>query len=84
MRTNIIQIGNSKGIILPSGLLRKLRLSTKSPVNISIEGEKIVIKAEPRQGWAEAAWQMHKANDDKLLIPDVFTDEDLSGLTWEQ
>ena len=30
MVTNIIQIGNSKGIILPSEILKQLRLSLKS------------------------------------------------------
>lgn len=84
MKTNIIQIGNSKGVILPSEMLRKLRLSLKSAVNVSIEGEKIVIKSEPRQGWAEAAKLMHGSGDDELLIPDIFDDEDLSNLTWEK
>ena len=32
MVTNIIQIGNSKGIILPSEILKQLRLSLKSAV----------------------------------------------------
>ena len=35
MVTNIIQIGNSKGIILPSEVLKQLRLSLKSAVSIS-------------------------------------------------
>ena len=55
MVTNIIQIGNSKGIILPSEILKQLRLSLKSAVSISLDGNNIVIKAQPRQGWAEAA-----------------------------
>ena len=54
MVTNIIQIGNSKGIILPSEVLKQLRLSLKSAVSISLDGNNIVIKAQPRQGWAEA------------------------------
>ena len=55
MVTNIIQIGNSKGIILPSEILKQLRLSLKSTVSVSLDGNNIVIKAQPRQGWAEAA-----------------------------
>lgn len=51
MVTNIIQIGNSKGIILPSEVLKQLRLSLKSAVSISLDGNNIVIKAQPRQGW---------------------------------
>ena len=34
MVTNIIQIGNSKGIILPSEILKQLRLSLKSTVSV--------------------------------------------------
>jgi len=45
MVTNIIQIGNSKGIILPSEILKQLRLSLKSAVSISLDGNNIVIKA---------------------------------------
>ena len=44
MVTNIIQIGNSKGIILPSEILKQLRLSLKSAVSISLDGNNIVIK----------------------------------------
>ena len=33
------------------------------------------IKAQPRQGWAEAAKRAHENGDDELLIPDVFEDE---------
>ena len=43
MVTNIIQIGNSKGIILPSEVLKQLRLSLKSAVCISLDGNNIVI-----------------------------------------
>ena len=53
MVTNIIQIGNSKGIILPSEILKQLRLSLKSAVSVSLDGNNIVIKAQPRQGWVE-------------------------------
>ena len=49
MVTNIIQIGNSKRIILPSEVLKQLRLSLKSAVSISLDGNNIVIKAQPRQ-----------------------------------
>ena len=82
MVTNIIQIGNSKGIILPSEILKQLRLSLKSAVSISLDGNNIVIKAQPRQGWAEAAKRAHENGDDELLIPDVFEDEKFEDWTW--
>jgi antitoxin MazE len=84
VKTNIIQIGNRQGVVLPSDVLRRLRLSTKSPVNVSVEDSRIIIHPSPRQGWAEAAKQMAEAGDDELLIPDFFEDEDLSWWTWEE
>ena len=82
MTTNIIKIGNSRGIILPSEILKQLSLSIKSAVKITLEGENIVIKAEPRQGWADAAMKAHEHHEDNLLIPDVFEDENLEEWTW--
>ena len=82
MRASIIQVGNSKGIILPSNLLKKLNLTVKASVDIEIEDNAIVIKALPRQGWAEAARQMRQSGDDKMLLPEVFEDENLSELSW--
>lgn len=82
MVTNIIQIGNSKGIILPSEILKQLRLSLKSAVNVSLDGNNIVIKAQPRQGWAEAAKRLHAEGGDELLIPNVFEDETFEDWTW--
>ena len=84
MRTNIIQIGNSQGIILPSDILQKLNLSLKSSVDIKVEDRSILVKPTPRQGWAEAAKQMAQEGDDELLIPDFFEDEDLSWWTWDE
>ncbi|TLV03882.1 AbrB/MazE/SpoVT family DNA-binding domain-containing protein [Dyadobacter luticola] len=82
MKANIISIGNSQGIILPANLLRKLNLSFKSSVDVEVEDGKIVIKPEPRLGWAEAAQQMHAAGDDKLLMDELPTEFEKDEWTW--
>lgn len=82
MKANIINIGNSQGIILPSTLLRQLKLSFKSAVEVEIENGAIIIKPEPRQGWAEAAKQMHAAGDDEPLLGDVPNEFDKEEWTW--
>ncbi|MEG2947254.1 MAG: AbrB/MazE/SpoVT family DNA-binding domain-containing protein, partial [Bacteroidales bacterium] len=51
MWTNIINIGNSKGIILPASVLRELKIKEKSAVDISVKDGKIIIETSPRQGW---------------------------------
>ncbi|MDO5524313.1 MAG: AbrB/MazE/SpoVT family DNA-binding domain-containing protein [Bacteroidia bacterium] len=84
MQANIIQIGNSKGIILPASIIRKLGLSLKSSVEIESDGDTILIKPTPRQGWAEAAKQMAQAGDDEIMIPDLMKEEDLSWWTWNE
>jgi antitoxin MazE len=75
MELPIIDIGNAKGIELSETLLAKYRISDK--VELILEEGYIVLKpkTEPRKGWAEAFRQMHENGDDKLLIDDVFADE---------
>lgn len=82
MKANIINIGNSQGIILPATLLRKLNLSFKSTVQLDIDNGAIIIKPDPRQGWTEAAQEMHAAGDDELLLDDLPTDFEKDEWTW--
>ncbi|MDR3143161.1 MAG: AbrB/MazE/SpoVT family DNA-binding domain-containing protein [Tannerellaceae bacterium] len=84
MKTNIIQIGNSKGIIIPSNILRQLHLSIKSAVSISVDEEKIIIKSEPRQGWENAFKEFAESGSEESFFPDCFKDEDLSWWTWKE
>jgi antitoxin MazE len=76
METNVIKIGNSKGVRLSKTILEKYQIGEK--VEIILEDDQIVLKPIriPRQGWAEAFKKMHEEEEDKLLIPDVFEDED--------
>jgi hypothetical protein len=40
-------------------------------------------QTQPRKHWGEAAQQMHLSGKDHLLLPDVFTDEQMDWWTWE-
>ncbi|MBR8803578.1 AbrB/MazE/SpoVT family DNA-binding domain-containing protein [Porphyromonas levii] len=76
MRTSIIKIGNSSGIIIPRGVMRTLVLTERSAVTMQVSTDGIVIKKTPaRNGWSEAAQKMRRNGDDELLLPDVFEDE---------
>lgn len=76
MRTNIIKIGNSNGIIIPSGVMKTLGLTERSSVTIKLGSAGIIIKKTPaRDGWEKAAQKMSSERDDELLIPDVFEDD---------
>jgi antitoxin MazE len=76
MDISVIPIGNSKGIRLTKTLIEKYNIT--DTVELVLEKGYIIIKPkkEPRKGWEKAFKKMQKNNDDKLLIPDVFRDED--------
>lgn len=82
MKSSIIMIGQDEGVILPPKILQQLHLSSASTVEIEIENGKIIIKPEPRQGWAEAAKQMNAAGDDELLLKDLPNEFDKDEWTW--
>ncbi|MCX6269699.1 MAG: AbrB/MazE/SpoVT family DNA-binding domain-containing protein [Bacteroidetes bacterium] len=77
MQVSIINIGNSKGIRLSKTILEKYEIRDK--VELILEKERIILKptSEPRQNWEKAFQEMHSNGDDSLMIPDVFTDENL-------
>lgn len=82
MQTSIIQIGNSRGVILPAEMLHRMRLRQKSLVNVTMDGDAIVIRRPPREGWAAAAQKAHDEGGDSPLIPDLFEDENLEDWQW--
>lgn len=76
MKTPIIRIGNSKGLRLSKEILE--RYSIQGSVDVILEEDRIVLKAinEPRSGWEESFKAVGNDNEG-LLIPDVFHDEDI-------
>jgi antitoxin MazE len=77
MQISIIDIGNSKGIRLTKNLLEKYNIKDK--VELILEKGRIILKpvSKPRQGWEQSFQLMRENGDDKLLIDDIFTDENL-------
>lgn len=75
MEISIIPIGNSKGIRLTKTLIEKYNL--KDTVELILEKGYIILKPKstPRKGWDKSFKKMHDNGDDKLLMDDVFTDE---------
>ena len=77
MEVSVIKIGNSKGIRLSKTLLD--RYNIQDTVEVILEKGQIVIKplSRPRKGWEKAFKKMAENGDDRLLINDVFDDENL-------
>jgi len=84
VKTNIVRIGNSKGIRLPKSILEQCRL--KDSVEIEVEGNVLTIRPVhvPRSGWSEAFSGMSQHKDDKLLDEDTVlaTEWDRSEWRW--
>ncbi|MBK0381753.1 AbrB/MazE/SpoVT family DNA-binding domain-containing protein [Pedobacter sp. SD-b] len=76
MEAAIIKIGNSKGLRLSKTILEKY--SIKDKVQIILDNEQIIIRPieVPRLGWEAAFEMMNKNDDDRMLMNDVFDDED--------
>ena len=76
MEAKIVRIGNSKGLRLSKSILEKYDIKDK--VELVLKNDHIVLKpiTEPRKGWTEQFTHMNELGDDKLLIDDVFDDEE--------
>ncbi|MEM9857595.1 MAG: AbrB/MazE/SpoVT family DNA-binding domain-containing protein [Bacteroidota bacterium] len=75
MEASIIKIGNSKGLRLSKNILEKYNIKDK--VELVLEKEQIILKPvdSPRKDWEKEFKKMSEDEDDKLLIGDVFNDE---------
>jgi antitoxin MazE len=77
METSIIKIGNSKGLRLSKTILEKYNIQDK--VELILEKGQIILKpiASPRKNWEMEFKKMSENGDDKLLMNDLFDDENL-------
>ena len=75
MEISVIPIGNSKGIRLTKAVLEKYNIT--DTVELILEKGYMILKPiqEPRKGWEKLFKKMAENGDDKLLIDDVFEDE---------
>ena len=82
MKTHLVRIGNSRGIRLPKPLIDQAGLTNE--VEIRVEGGAIIIEraATPREGWAEAAKEMHTRGEDVLIDPVISTEFDENEWEW--
>ena len=83
METNIITIGNSKGIIIPSKLLKMAGF--QNTVNLEVDKGKLIISSlkNPREGWSEMIkGEIEKNGQPTTLLPDFFEDESENDWQW--
>ncbi|HXJ44253.1 MAG TPA: AbrB/MazE/SpoVT family DNA-binding domain-containing protein [Bryobacteraceae bacterium] len=82
MTTEIIQIGNSRGIRIPKPILEQCGFG--KTVEIHVEGDRLVLspKRTPRHGWAEAFSNAGDSVNDELLLDIAKNEFDESEWTW--
>jgi antitoxin MazE len=82
MVTKIVSIGNSKGIRIPSAILKQCNIT--DTVELEIHLGAIVIKPikhDYRVGWGEAFKLMSKRGQDKLIL-DESIDAEFNDWEW--
>jgi antitoxin MazE len=67
MKTRVIRIGHSRGILIPRRLLEEAGL--RDEVEITVHGDSLIIRParQPRVGWAAAFREMARRGDDAPL-----------------
>ena len=68
METQLIRIGNSRGIRIPKPLIEECQLG--ETVELRVVDRQLVVspKSAPRAGWAEAFRKAGSSTDDELLL----------------
>lgn len=76
MKTNLISIGNSRGVRIPKPFIEQCGLAEQ--VEMDVRDRMILIHSprQPRSGWRKAFEQMARLHDDKLL------DQEASSTRW--
>ncbi|MDE0477573.1 MAG: hypothetical protein OXI02_05880, partial [Candidatus Dadabacteria bacterium] len=83
MKINLISIGNSKGIRIPSSVIKQCGLGDE--LEMRVENGVIVLAPvrSVREGWSVAFEKMVAVGDDVSLVPDALeNDFDAEDWTW--
>jgi len=82
VRTQVIRIGNSRGIRIPKLFIDQAKLGNE--VEIAVQRGQLVIRptSHPRAGWAEQFRAMTQRGDDRLLDKPRLTKWDRSEWVW--
>ena len=77
MEVSVVKIGNSRGIRFSKTIIE--RYNIRDTVEMILDKGHIIIKpvSRPRKGWDKAFIEMHANGDDKLIMPDIFEEENL-------
>ena len=83
MKTDLIRIGNSRGIRIPKPVIEQCGLG--DTVEMRVQENRLVISSErkPRQGWEDALLRAGAASDVEFLLDSALDDDfDQKEWTW--
>ena len=82
LRTQIVKIGNSRGVRLPKLLIDQMGFDNE--VEILVQRGQLVLRrvARPRRDWEEQFQAMSTSGDDRLIDKPVSTKWDRSEWKW--
>ena len=83
MEVPIINVGNSKGILLSKTILEKYGFVEKIEITMKQNHLELKPVKPPRQGWDKAFKEMHERRDDELLIDDILDDDFFEEWEWK-
>ena len=83
MITQLIKVGNSRGVRIPKPLIQETGLT--EDVAIRVEGESIIISPvrSVRNGWGDVFKKMHENNDDVLIDMNIRSNWDDQEWEWK-
>ena len=83
MRTELIRIGNSRGVRIPKPLIEQCGF--RDVVELRVENDRLIVSPERqvRQGWADAFRAAEQVESDELLLENVPPNKfDLKDWRW--
>lgn len=82
MRSNLVPIGNSRGVRIPKAILEQTGLEDE--VEMEVRGSELVIRSahKARANWDEAFHRMALRGDDTLLDRETPTNWDETEWKW--
>ncbi|OOP56963.1 MAG: AbrB family transcriptional regulator [Candidatus Brocadia carolinensis] len=82
MKTRLVRIGNSRGVRLPKSIIAQAGLTEEVELGVR-DGAVIIARAtSARSGWAEAARQMRRRGEDRMLDAPFSTRFDEKEWRW--
>ena len=83
MKIRLISIGNSKGVHIPSSVIRECGLGSELEMRVEDGVIMLAPVRSAREGWSAAFEKMAAAGGDAPLVPDTLeNDFDAEGWTW--